>query len=291
MTLSADHIAAFLKIVETGSFSQAASALHVTQSALSQRMKALEDDLDVSLIIRDPTGARTTAAGEELLRYAKLKTRLEDETVATIKQSTSSLAGYMSVGAMSTAMRSLALPCIAILQKQAGQASKALRFDLATREVSDLHKGLARGAFDLIITDQESGREDMHDVLLGHENNVLIEAAGSKTIPDVYFDHDAADDTTARYFARQKGKAVPLQRLFLDEIYSIIDAVELGLGRAVVPLHLIASNKKVRAATGQKPMPIAVYATTIKQPYATRLQATLLKTLQEKAKALYGPLL
>lgn len=60
----------FLEIVKTGSFVRAAGNLNVTQTAVSARIRVLEDELDRALFVRNKAGARLTAAGEQFLKYA-----------------------------------------------------------------------------------------------------------------------------------------------------------------------------------------------------------------------------
>jgi DNA-binding transcriptional LysR family regulator len=60
----------FLEIVKTGSFGRAAANLNLTQTAISARIRVLEDQLDRPLFIRNKAGARLTPAGEQFLRYA-----------------------------------------------------------------------------------------------------------------------------------------------------------------------------------------------------------------------------
>ena len=60
----------FLEIVKTGSFVRAAANLNVTQTAVSARVRVLEEQLDRQLFVRNKAGARLTPAGEHFLRYA-----------------------------------------------------------------------------------------------------------------------------------------------------------------------------------------------------------------------------
>jgi DNA-binding transcriptional LysR family regulator len=60
----------FLEIVKTGSFVRAATNLNVTQTAVSARIRVLEEQLDRQLFIRNKAGARLTPVGELFLRYA-----------------------------------------------------------------------------------------------------------------------------------------------------------------------------------------------------------------------------
>lgn len=59
----------FVTIVECHSFTEAAELCFISQSAISQRMKALEEELDVQLIIRENRKFSLTPAGEYFYRH------------------------------------------------------------------------------------------------------------------------------------------------------------------------------------------------------------------------------
>jgi DNA-binding transcriptional LysR family regulator len=65
--INLDSIAQALLVAEHLSFSRAAQVLGVRQSAVSRRVRALEDMLGVSLFERDSTGVRLTDAGRRFL--------------------------------------------------------------------------------------------------------------------------------------------------------------------------------------------------------------------------------
>lgn len=60
----------FLEIVKTGSFVGAASNLNLTQTAVSARIRVLEEQLDRPVFVRNKAGAKLTPAGEQFLRFA-----------------------------------------------------------------------------------------------------------------------------------------------------------------------------------------------------------------------------
>lgn len=68
--MNIDQIRSFLEIAATGNFNRAAENLNVTQSTVSARIKALEDQLGQSLFTRNHAGASLTAAGQQFRRYA-----------------------------------------------------------------------------------------------------------------------------------------------------------------------------------------------------------------------------
>lgn len=60
----------FLEIARYGSFVAAADRLHVTQTAITARVRNLENQLDCKLFVRNRAGARLTADGEAFVSYA-----------------------------------------------------------------------------------------------------------------------------------------------------------------------------------------------------------------------------
>lgn len=81
MQLDSRQLAAFAAVLREGSFEAAARALHVTPSAISQRIKALEDRLG-RVLIRRGVPARATEAGEALERHAQQLALLERQALA-----------------------------------------------------------------------------------------------------------------------------------------------------------------------------------------------------------------
>lgn len=61
----------FVKIVDTGSLTQAAEVLHIAQPALSQQVATLEGELNQQLLIRTKRGVTPTEAGKILYVYAR----------------------------------------------------------------------------------------------------------------------------------------------------------------------------------------------------------------------------
>lgn len=79
--LGADQLAALAAVIEAGSFDGAAERLFVTPSAVSQRIKALEERIGQVLVIREKP-CRATSAGIPLLRLAAQTALLESEALA-----------------------------------------------------------------------------------------------------------------------------------------------------------------------------------------------------------------
>ncbi len=61
-----------LRIVETGSYTKAAESLSLTQPAVSQHIRLLEEELGVKIFERQRNESRLTPAGKIVASYAKL---------------------------------------------------------------------------------------------------------------------------------------------------------------------------------------------------------------------------
>jgi LysR family transcriptional regulator, nitrogen assimilation regulatory protein len=106
------HLRYFIKIVEAGSFSRAASTIHVAQPALSQQIAELEEQLGLSLLHRSARGVRPTAAGEVLYREASLILRQMEELPGIVRSSSGEIDGSVRLGMSSTLAATLAGPFI-----------------------------------------------------------------------------------------------------------------------------------------------------------------------------------
>jgi DNA-binding transcriptional LysR family regulator len=78
------ELSAFVAVVEEGGMSAASRRLHVSQSALSQTVSALERELGVTLLERASTGVRPTDAGAVLLAEARAVLARYQQAVRTM---------------------------------------------------------------------------------------------------------------------------------------------------------------------------------------------------------------
>jgi LysR family transcriptional regulator (chromosome initiation inhibitor) len=80
MSIDSSQLATFASVVNEGTFEAAARALHITPSAVSQRIKALEQSVG-QVLVRRTKPCRATDAGQPLLRLAGQVALLETEAV------------------------------------------------------------------------------------------------------------------------------------------------------------------------------------------------------------------
>lgn len=252
--LASDRLEAFAAVASEGSFTRGAKRIGVTQSAVSQRVRKLEEDLGATLFLRRRDQARLTAEGETLLRYVRAREGLEAEMLSGLGTATDAEQGHVGVvrvAGFSSVTRSILIPALAPLL--AGQNVTAHVF---ARELRDLPAVLRSGEADLVLTDRPSEDASIESTHVGDELNVLVEARRGRT--DRFLDHDP-DDTITERFARLNGMATrAIRRAYLDDIYGILDGVAAGWGRAVVSAHLVPGTT-LRIVKGLTPLRTPVH--------------------------------
>jgi DNA-binding transcriptional LysR family regulator len=83
-TIGLDHVSAFLRVVEQGSFTSAATTLSVPKSSVSRSVARLEEDLGVRLLVRTTRSLRLTDAGHLFYERARAALAALDEATAIV---------------------------------------------------------------------------------------------------------------------------------------------------------------------------------------------------------------
>jgi LysR family transcriptional regulator, nitrogen assimilation regulatory protein len=105
-------LAYFVQIVDSGSITKAAAALHVAQPALSQQVSSLENELKQRLLIRSKKGVEPTAAGHTLYRHAQMILRQVEQARKDVETSGATPTGRVSVAIAPYSMASSLAPQI-----------------------------------------------------------------------------------------------------------------------------------------------------------------------------------
>ncbi|MBI5631486.1 MAG: LysR family transcriptional regulator [Elusimicrobia bacterium] len=277
MPIPAHELEAFHATAQTRSFSAAAKRVNITQPALSQRIRSLERALGLTLLVRDRKEARLTDAGTRLLRYCQAQGHLEAELLSDLGGTPEGdFGGRLRLAGYSTILHSVVVPALAGFLRE----NPLVQYEFAAAEMRDLPGMLESGEADFVVLDRILERSGLESVLLGREACVLIESSRFRS-PDIYLDHDPNDRTTELFLKKQglRASKSPARR-YMDDIHGIINGAALGLGKAVVPRHLLSKASSVRVIPGLKPLEIPVVLHYFKQPYYSRLQKEIIQRLK-----------
>lgn len=92
------HLRTFVTVAEEGHLTRAADRLHTSQPAVSAHIKALEEELGVTLFLRTPKGMTLTAAGELLRRQAQHALAAASEFLLEAKRLHKEVVGEVRLG-------------------------------------------------------------------------------------------------------------------------------------------------------------------------------------------------
>lgn len=146
-----EQLQAFLVVVESGSFTRAAEALHLTQPAVSQQIHCLEKDLGHALFDRKGRSLVLTMAGRRVLQYAKDQVAQTTQLRDDLQQLDGKFQGVVRIGSLNS-IGIYALPAlIARFQREV----PSVKIDLWVSNSDLVAERMLHGELDLAITDVE----------------------------------------------------------------------------------------------------------------------------------------
>lgn len=144
-------IRTFVTVADRASMTAAANALHLTQGAVSQQIKRLEEVLGCGLFERDRRGLRLTRAGERLLGKAKRLLALNDEIWAEMNGN--AVAGEIRIGVPYDLVGTLLAPVL----KTYAEIYPQVEISLVCASSPELAAALAAGTIDLAVIEERVG--------------------------------------------------------------------------------------------------------------------------------------
>ncbi len=214
----------FLEIVACGSFVQAAERLHVTQTAVSARVRTLEELLGRRLFVRSKSGATLTSAGEQFVRHAAALIQVWERARQQVAVPPGRRA-LLTIGCEASLWDPLLIDGLARMRTAAPDL--ALRIEVGFP--ADLLDRVADGTVEIAVLYAPQQRPGLRIDLLIEEKLVLVTtgAADRLPTPDEYVHVDWGPE-----FATQ-------HRLAFPELASAGVSTSLGpLGLA----HMLASG-------------------------------------------------
>lgn len=140
----------YIAVVETNSFFEAGEVCHISQSAISQQIKALEEELQVQLLERHGRKFTVTPAGRYFYERAKRQTAALDSLVREVRRIGSGEYQRLRVGVLNGFSAR-------IIQKTVRDFTAAhpyVRLSLTTGTHEELFHPVNSGSLDMVINDQ-----------------------------------------------------------------------------------------------------------------------------------------
>ena len=152
--LDLDLLRGFVTVAERGGFTAAGVALGLTQSAISLKVKRLEDILGKRVLDRGGRGVSLTREGETLLAYARRILALNDEAVR--RMVAPPVAGRLRLGVADHFIPRNLAPVLA----RFGRAYPEVRLEVEVGRSHELRAAMAGGALDLVLGKRRDGETE-----------------------------------------------------------------------------------------------------------------------------------
>ena len=249
----------FYYVASTLSFSEASKQLFISQSAVSQSIKALEKKLDQTLFIRSTKKVRLTTEGEILLRHI-------EPAISLIKRGESQLldvgvrGGQLHIGASDTICRYFLIEYF----RRFHQSYPDVRIKVTNSTSIGCVELLEKGQVDLIVCNSPNSRlgnhmkvkvlKDFHDVFVGDPDCFAFKHLPSslKELLEYPILMLSSKSTTSEYlyhtFAVHDLKLLPEVELNSNDL--LMDLARIGLGIACIPDYMLDPEDSL------KPIPL-----------------------------------
>lgn len=251
--LNLSQLQTFVTVASEGSMTAAADKLFLTQPAVSQQMKNMEDDLGVELIVRGSKQIKMTAQGEILYEHAKKILSLAQLAEVSIKSIGAQLKGELRIGTLNSIGLHLMSPVVSRLLKY--NPDFKIKVNYAKGE--DLIQSYKKGELDVLVlpeveTNYKVTLNDTKSQILFKEEMWLVGSGKDefyppqislneiKKIPYVHFSEEYPD-----FDKNLSGRVGTLQSVFESaNVGTLKRVIEYGLGIGFLPAHSI--RKQVR---------------------------------------------
>ena len=145
----------FVKVAEALNFSEAAKALLITKSTLSQQIRQLEEQMDTQLFERDKHAVCLTEAGRELLPYAKQTLSAADDCFERILELQKLLRGTLNIG-VTYSFSPILTETLLDFAKSYPQVKQNIHY----KPMEELMQMLERNELDFVLAFKPSTRHD-----------------------------------------------------------------------------------------------------------------------------------
>lgn len=268
MDLLHPQLAAFAAVLEEGSFEAAAHRLAVTSSAVSQRIKALEDRLGQALVVRQ-LPCRPTPAGERLLKRVRPMQVLEAEAIADFIPTEKTERRAIPIAINADSLQTWFLEALAKMHHTHGYL-----FDVRVDDQDHTQEMLRDGTVLAAITGHAKPVQGCNVESLGA---MRYQAIASPTFAQAYFADglnaaalgraplivfDRKDDLQWRFIRRITRARVAPPVHYLPTSTGFVEAAALGLGWCLAPQTLISAaktNKRIVTLGGGQWLDVPLY--------------------------------
>lgn len=297
--MNLQQLATFCKVISEGSMTAAAEKLNLTQPAVSQQIRSLEEELKVPLLVRGVRQVKPSMQGQLLYDYAKKILHLTQQAEVAIHSMSQELSGELKIGTTSAFGLHLVSPVVGLFLKHNHNLNLKLVYGSAEQIISEMK----RTAVDMAILpdlkneygiefDKYEERFVMLDEmwLVGSTKDATIaETVALKDLNTRPLVYDSASYPGFRRMYEQKLNQLKMQIKPVfesDNVGTLKRVIESGVGWGYMPAHSIRKQVKTRRLTrvyvDELKYSVNVNLYTLRAPGIKPMAETFFRAIQQQ---------
>lgn len=257
--VSLQQLSTFVTVIAEGSMTAAADKLYLTQPAVSQQIRNLEEELGTELLVRGVRQIKSTPQGEVLYEHAKRILQYVQNAEIAVKSMGAQLKGEMRIGTLNSIGLHLMSPIVSRLMRH--NPDLMVRVDYHHGE--DLIKAFRKGQYDVLMIPEASGEfgteidESYERKFISKEEIWLVASSKVGEVPAqitlkeisrfplVQFVSEFPGFTTRLGERLEEAGVKPVSIFESSNVGTLKRVIESGLGWGFLPAHSI--KKQVRS--------------------------------------------
>lgn len=243
------YLKAFLMTAQFESFSKAAEALNIAQSAVSRQIKLLEETLGEELIIRSSKKIILTHKGEELFTAASHFDRMASDIFQKEDKRP------LTIGMLSGLLKNWFLPFIVRYSKKYER-----NLNIRIADAPELKSGIEEGKFDAVFSTENIQSELVTSLKIFDEKLVLI-SKGEINKRKLHEERWIVFGEGDHLFELSKKPSESI--ISVDSIAAIVALASNGVGVAVVPDHVLKKGHSLTVSEVSGLKDSEIYLTTL----------------------------
>ena len=235
MSVKLESYRVFKEVAEVGNITAAAQALYISQSAVSQSIKQLENDLQTRLFSRNSRGVTLTAEGRMLYEYVRSAMGLLETGEAKLSQTRELQMGQLIIGASDTVTSQFLLPYLASFHRE----HPAIHIQIISGRSHKVLGLLRSGKVDIAFASTPTDLTSLETYPCFPTHSIFVAGAGYPCDFDHVYSLEEMSAFPLILLERKASSRLYLERFFLQNGLKLNPEIELGARSLLVDLAAI----------------------------------------------------
>ena len=235
MSVKLESYRVFKEVAEVGNITAAAQALYISQSAVSQSIKQLENDLQTRLFSRNSRGVTLTAEGRMLYEYVRSAMGLLETGEAKLSQTRELQMGQLIIGASDTVTSQFLLPYLDSFHRE----HPAIHIQIISGRSHKVLGLLRSGKVDIAFASTPADLTSLETYPCFPTHSIFVAGAGYPCDFDHVYSLEEMSAFPLILLERKASSRLYLERFFLQNGLKLNPEIELGARSLLVDLAAI----------------------------------------------------